>query len=63
MTTNVTGAFPTPNRPAKPSAGARACSEGKKHKWKEAILGIGAEILFACGLIVAGFLISLLSGW
>lgn len=26
-------------------------------------LGMGAEILFACGLMLVGFLISLLCGW
>jgi hypothetical protein len=27
------------------------------------LAGMGAELLFACGLILIGFLISLLSGW
>lgn len=34
-----------------------------KRKLINGALGMGAEILFACGLMLAGFAISLLSGW
>lgn len=39
--------------------------QGAKHGLKlwDSVLGMGAEILFACGLALVGFLISLLSGW
>lgn len=30
---------------------------------KNGLLGIGAELLFACGFILIGFLISMLAGW
>ena len=33
------------------------------HRLRLSALGMGAEILYACGLILVGFLISLLSGW
>lgn len=54
------------NTPDAPTVreGARSM-QGAKHGLKlwDSVLGMGAEILFACGLALVGFLISLLSGW
>lgn len=43
--------------------GFPGANPGWAHRLWLSMLGMGAEILYACGLILAGFLISLLSGW
>jgi len=47
-----------------PRQGTRS-AKSTRHGLKlwDSVLGMGAEILFACGLTLVGFLISLLSGW
>ena len=45
------------------AAQARAPVAKKKKRLAASLLGMGAEMLFAGGLILVGFLLSLLSGW
>jgi hypothetical protein len=47
-------------------ADARAVHRTNGKRGKRLLMnlaGMGSEILFSCGLILIGFLISLLSGW
>ncbi len=54
------GRKPAPSGP--PAGDARRAASTHTEKIVANLLGMGAEILFACGLILIGFLISLLSG-
>ena len=51
----------------KPAAPAQGTAIRRGSRLRKAfctgVLGMGAEILFACGLTLIGFAISLLSGW
>ena len=47
-----------PENPPRQSPGAK-----RPIRALDAALGMGAELLFACGLMAVGFAISLLSGW
>ncbi len=52
---------------AKNATSAQSATIPRGSRWSRSFrtgaLGMCAEILFTCGLILIGFLISLLSGW
>ena len=54
-------------KPSTPAQAAQGTVASRRSRWMRAFrtgaLGMGAEILFTCGLILIGFAISLLSGW
>lgn len=54
-------------KPSVPAQAAQSIAASRGNRWlktfRTGALGMGAEILFTCGLILIGFAISLLSGW